>query len=141
MNLGGIVSKLANNADILAAGGALYSRAVEANPTDPLGEIMRMLDFTRTDGGPIYELKQLTTFQGIKYKLWDAPHLAQLLIKIGVGAYVAGELGLLNSKWANLGKKIAKSSAIIAAITPGSGPKSGQQSFLNQAQPVSQYQY
>jgi hypothetical protein len=133
MGIGNTVGKIEkiviDNATILSFFGSALARAGEANPADPIGELISMLNPIGTSYGPIYEIMHNLNFAGLKYKLIDSPHAATTLFKIGIGAWIASELGVIPAKYGSLGKKVATGAGIAALITPGSGPNENKSSI------------
>ena len=74
----------------------------------------------------------LTNLETLKFKLLESPHLYTMEFKLGIAAYIAGELGIIPAKYGELGKNIAIGGA-IAAVTTG-GPHNMSKSTRENAQ-------
>jgi hypothetical protein len=126
-----IIGKIEDNAMLLTVLGAAYARAAEDG--DPLtntasGLIPQFTTFN-TQAGVISELmadvgmKPGTAFPTtLIWKLWGSPHLYTMLIKVGLGVWAAGKLGVIPARFEKLGVNVAKGAAITALLMPGSGP-------------------
>ena len=133
LKLGGITKKLEDNAALLAFGAGAWSRIPNFNSL-----IGHFTNFGTGQAGGTYgalgeAINTLTSPELLKYKLLDSPHLYTALFKLGVGAYIAGELGIVAPRWKNLGLDIAKGAGAAAIVISGSGPGSPNRSVIDQA--------
>jgi len=56
-------------------------------------------------------------------------HAFGTLVKVGVGLWLAGELGIVPGRYADIGKKVATGAGVAALVMPGSsGSNSGSNS-------------
>lgn len=140
MDLGGtankIIDKIGSHAEILAALGGMLARQMEVYPGNLGGAIGGLVDYaTNTGTGGMMEevLKTVQDPQYLVYKVFTSNHVYSGLVKAGLAAYIAGEFGIIPSKWQTIGKKVAMGGAIAAIISQGSGPRpesaSVQQNF------------
>jgi len=130
MNVGGIVSKIEANAELATIAAGFWLRSKETDNPGLMNIIQTSLFET---------VKTFSTFELIKYKLWDAGHTPQALTKLGLGIWAASELGLINKK--ALGKKIIKGGVIASIATPGSGPASPLTNNFLKAPTAASYSY
>ena len=122
-----VLGKLEDNAMLLTVLGASYARMSEDGDAIN-GLIHHFTTFSTTDGVVSELLADFGLKAGsgdmaatLKWKLWDSPHLYTLLIKLGIGAYLAGELGFIGARYKKLGVNVGKGAAIAALLMPGSG--------------------
>ena len=140
MNISGITNKLKSNAFLISAAVSAYSRGAEYDPNNALGMAIDLLTKVEPNGGPLYELqKSFSSTTDLKYKLWDAPHAAQSIIKMAAAVRVAAELGFL-TKYKKTSEEAIKGAALIALLTPGSSPPGGS-AFRAAPVRTSSYQY
>lgn len=127
MNVGGIVSKLEKNAELVTAGISVYQRF--GNISDSINHFTSMDVFT--------EVQRTFTEKGLlKFKLLDSPHLYSGLFKIGAALYVGKELGIVPARWGKIGEKVAIGSGVSAILLPGSD-HSGCRPYENNTSPGS----
>ena len=113
LNVGGIMKKLEQNADWVAALISVYQR-FDGN----LDQVWQQYTSTRV----MNEIQNTLTHPWlIKHKLLESDHLYTGLFKAGIGAYIASELGIIPSKYKNIAKKIMWGSGVAAITLPGSG--------------------
>lgn len=144
MNIEGTLSRITGtvekNAGVFAAGAAIYGRFKEdsATPLTAIADyfsgkaawnVLTELQHTFTDPAGI--------IGNLRYKLWDSTHAPTQLVKAGLAIYAASEIGVLPSKYATVGKKIAKGAAIAAILVPAS-PVESQAAFMSRAKPLEQ---
>lgn len=127
LKLGGITKKLEDNAAILAFAGSAYSR--QPDITALINHFTNLNTEGISSGSGNYgalgeAILTLTDMQQLKYKLIDSDHLYTTLFKVGIGAYLASEFGIIGAKWKSIGKDIAKGAGAAAIVLPGSGPRS-----------------
>lgn len=125
MNVNGITGKIKKNAFLVSAAVSAYSRGAEYDPNNAIGMAIDLLTKVEPNGGPLYELqKSFSSTNDLKYKLWDAPHAAQSIIKIGTAIRLASEFGYMKS-YKKASEDMIKGAALIALLTPGSSPPGG----------------
>lgn len=86
----------------------IISYYMKLNPKDPSGVGYQVME----------TLKDPSL---LTYKLFRAPHMYSTAVKIGLGAYLAADFGLIAAKWKKTGEKIAWGAGIAAVTLPGSG--------------------
>jgi hypothetical protein len=121
MDIGGLVSKFEKNAELIVVIGSGYAHEREFG--GGLGGLFGYLtgDLTGKRKGPLAEIqKDIEDPDFFFYKLLESGHLYSTLFKIGVGGYIAGEMGFL-TKYKKLSEKLAKGGFIAAAVLQGSG--------------------
>lgn len=149
MDIGGIPNKILGgvekHATLLAFAGAAYLRKAEGNT--PSGQALSALvgHFTNLGipspaqisaggGGGAYgalgeAIITLSNPRLLGEKLFNANHAYSVLVKVGLAAWIAGELGVIPSKYGDVGKKVAIGAGAAAIVMPGSsGGGSGSNS-------------
>lgn len=123
-----IISTVEKNATILAAAGSMLGRFAEGSPVDPIGDLVNFFTM-QSSWNVMTELNHTLNdpnglIGNLKWKLWQSPHVPTQLFKVGLALYAAGEIGLIPSKYGNIGKKVATGAGIAAILIPASPPES-----------------
>ena len=140
MNIGGIPSKVLGavqkNAMPLTVGGGMLARMMEQSGGDVFQAVQDLVRYATSTGtdGLLEELKKDTDLTYLLHKLFGTNHLYATLLKVGIAAWIAGELGVIPAKYKKLGQDVATGSAIAGVLSWGSGGfNNGTQKFLSQA--------
>lgn len=113
VNLGGIKNKLMNKAEYVAFLVSAYER-FDGDLSTVSNHFLK--------GGAIREVtKNIGDLDLLKHKLWDSEHGYTGIFKMGVYAYIAAELGLLDKKYKKTIEKVLWGSGLAAVVLPGHG--------------------
>lgn len=113
-NISGIINKLEDKADWVAALASIYSRFG--------GDLSQAFNWYSQNALNDLLNVTLTNPAMIKYKLLDSSHAYTSLFKISLLGWFAGEFGVIPKRYQDLAIKVMKGSGIAALTLPGSGP-------------------
>lgn len=118
LKIGKATNWVEKNATVLAFAAGAYERIPD------FGDLVDHFTNLKTGagGGALQEaLHTVSNAETIELKFLRSSHLYTKEVMLGVGLYLAGEMGLLDKKYGDLGKKIAIGGGAAALVMPGSG--------------------
>jgi hypothetical protein len=131
MNVTGITDKIEKHAELIGVLASVWSRNKESTlgGGTKTGIMGYFTDWDPNGTGIANILKNDTDLNYLQNKLLNTSHLYSLLIKVGGGLWVAGELDLpFVGKYKSLGWKLLKAGVEAGLILPGSGPENAGRS-------------